>query len=120
MITIEDGDDDRVVIASASGHVTADDYETTLIPAVDAAAVDGAVRMLYALGPDFEGYDAEAAMDDMRLGMHHWRDFERIAVISDQESWRVAVRAFGFLMPGAVRVFGPEDEDEARAWITAE
>jgi len=48
MFELIEGLGDRVVGACAVGRVTADDYESTLIPAVETAlAIDGKTRILY-------------------------------------------------------------------------
>ena len=111
---------DGVVDARAVGKVTSEDYESTLIPAVETAlAIGGKGRVLYVLGSDFERYEAEAALDDARMGLHHWSDFERIAVVTDHDMYRTMIKGFGFLMPGEVKVFGVDDLDDAKEWIAA-
>ena len=118
VIDLEHHTPDHVVIATASGLVTADDYEQVLMPAVDRALADGSkARLAMILSESFTGYEDEAMHDDAAFGMHHWGDFERIALVTDRESWRVMVRATGFLMPGSVRVFALADSDTARSWI---
>lgn len=120
MIEMIDGLGDGVIGARAVGKVTADDYESTLIPAVEAAlSKDDKIRMLYVLGSEFEAYDAEAALDDTRMGMRHWSDFERIAVVTDHAAYRTTIEGFGFLMPGEVRVFGVDALDAAKDWISS-
>jgi hypothetical protein len=120
LIELIEGLGDGVIGARAVGEVTADDYESTLIPAVEAAlAIRDKIRMLYVLGTEFEGYEAEAALDDTRMGLHHWSDFERIAVVTDHGVYRTAIKGFGFLMPGEVRVFGVDELDEAKDWISS-
>lgn len=111
----------HVIIAEAHGTVSARDYQEVLIPAVTAADTDGRpLRMLYVLAPDFEGFEAEAALDDGRLGLGHWRELERIGLVTDHEVYRVMTRALGFLMPGQVRVFALADRDAAREWVTGD
>ncbi len=105
--------------ARAVGKVTADDYENILIPAVNAAlSSSDKIRMMYVLGPGFEGYDADAALDDARMGMHHWADFEKIAVVTDHGAYRTAIKGFGFMMPGEVKVFGMDGLDDAEKWVS--
>lgn len=112
---------DNVVVATAHGQVDADDYERVLLPAVAAAWATGrSVRLLYVLSDDFEGYELHAALEDARLGLHHWYDFERIGLVTDHASYRLAVGALGFVMPGQTRVFHLDDVEEARSWITAD
>lgn len=120
MIEMIEGLGEGVIGARAVGKVTADDYESTLIPAVEAAlSTHDKIRMLYVLGSEFDGYDAEAALDDTRMGMHHWSDFERIAVVTDHGVYRTAIKGFGFLMPGEVKVFGVDELDAAEDWISS-
>jgi SpoIIAA-like len=119
MITLKEGLPAHVVVAEAHGTVTADDYEQVLIPAVDQAASGGSkMRMLYVLGDDFDGFDAKAGVDDTRLGLSHWRDFERIGVATDHSAYRAMVKGLGFLLPGEVRVFDMADLDAAVEWVS--
>jgi hypothetical protein len=64
------------------------------------------IKALLVFGEGFEGYDLAAVWDDARLGLRHWRGFERIAVVSDVGWLRTAVRAIGVAMPCPVRLFG--------------
>ncbi|MGH8736229.1 MAG: STAS/SEC14 domain-containing protein [Burkholderiales bacterium] len=50
---------------NAKGTVTANDYETVIIPAVEAQfARKKKVRFLYHLGPEFTGFEVAAMWDD--------------------------------------------------------
>jgi hypothetical protein len=120
MIQLLEGMPNNIVAASASGHVSADDYATVLMPAVDAALQDhDKVRLLYILESGFEGYEPEAALDDAKMGMHHWASFERMGLVTDRGSYRTLMKAFGFMMPGLVRVFTEDEVEDAKAWIVA-
>jgi hypothetical protein len=120
MIQIDESAPAGVVIAEASGRVTAGDYAELLMPAIETAAASAErIRFLYVLGADFDGYEGGAAMDDARLGIEHWSSFERIALVTDHDAYRGFARVFGFLMPGEVRVYPLADVSEARSWITA-
>lgn len=120
MIEMIQGLPEGVIGARAVGSVTAEDYESILMPAVEGAlSAHDKVRMLYVLGAEFEGYDSEAALDDTRMGLRHWADFERIAVVTDHSVLRTAIKGFGFLMPGEVRVFSVDELESARAWVSA-
>ena len=111
---------DNAIGFTASGTVTAEDYEQHIIPAVDAlVASAGKVRFLYHLGAEFESFDLGAAWDDARLGLRHMLDWEKIAVVTDKEWISNTVRVFGVIMPGEVRVFGNQDLDKAKVWIAS-
>lgn len=109
---------DNTVGITASGQVDANDYETVLIPAVEAALKQHEkVRLLYELGSDFTGFTPGAMWDDMKLGIGHLRAWERIAVVTDVNWVANAIRMFGFAMPCPVKVFSSKDRAEAEEWI---
>ncbi len=107
-----------VVAISASGRVTAADYQQLLIPKVEEMIERrGSVRLYYELGRDFDGIDAEAAWKDFKLGVEHFSRWERMALVTDVDWIKFAVRTFGFVMPGRLKVFPTDRSTEARAWI---
>jgi hypothetical protein len=109
---------ENVLGIRARGDVTADDYQSVLVPAVEARLrTHKKLRLLYVLGPEFEGYTGPAAWEDTKVGMRHFTDFDRIAVVTDVDWVSRMVRAFGFVVPGDVRVFPNDDADRAKSWI---
>ncbi|MGB8328711.1 MAG: STAS/SEC14 domain-containing protein [Polyangiales bacterium] len=110
---------ERVLGLRASGEVTAGDYKRILIPAIEAKLTQQKkVRLLYVFGDDFKGYTGGAAWEDAKIGMKHLTSFERVAVVTDVE-WIVhMIKAFGFAIPGEVRVFDDDDLDTARRWVS--
>jgi hypothetical protein len=110
---------DNVLGFTAKGKVTANDYESIVIPAVEEMfSRQRKVRFLYHLGEDFSGIEAAAAWDDVRLGLKHLTGWEKMALISDVDWIRRAVKIFGLAIPGRVRVFHNRDLAEAKRWIS--
>jgi hypothetical protein len=110
---------DNVLGFAAKGKVTANDYESIIIPAVEEMfSRQRKVRFLYHLGEDFSGIEAAAAWDDVRLGLKHLTGWEKMALISDVDWIRRAVKIFGLAIPGRVRVFHNRDLAEAKRWIS--
>ena len=98
--------------------VTADDYKTTLIPALDAAiARSERVRMLAIFDAKVSDYTFGAMLEDARMGLKHWRGFDRIAVVGASGALRHAIGAFAVLMPCPVMTFDAGQEDDARRWL---
>ncbi|MTH59675.1 hypothetical protein GL300_10685 [Paracoccus litorisediminis] len=112
---------DNVIALEALGEVTSRDYEDVLIPLVrDKEKAHGKLRLVMVLGPDFDGYSAGAIWDDARLGLTHWRSFERVALVTDIGWITRSVKLFAPLMPGEVAVFPGSGLEAAKAWISAE
>lgn len=110
---------DRILGLKASGEVTAEDYRSVLIPAIEARlSQHRKVRLLYVLGDDFKGYSGGAAWEDAKVGMKHLASFERVAVVTDVDWIEKMLKAFGFAIPGEVRVFDDDDLEDARRWIS--
>lgn len=121
MIEILNGFPDDVLAVSGTGRITADDYRDVLIPeATRRAARHSRMRVFYLLGSRFGGLTAGAAWLDFKFGVSHWKNFSRIAVVSDVGWIRYAVRIFAPLLTSPVRVFATADETEARTWIVAD
>jgi hypothetical protein len=110
---------ERVLGLKASGEVTADDYKTVLVPAIEEKLTKHKkVRLLYVLGDEFKGYTGGAAWEDAKVGMKHLTSFERVAVVTDVDWIGNMIKAFGFALPGEVRVFEDDDLEDARQWIS--
>jgi hypothetical protein len=118
MIEILAGFPDRVLAISATGRVTAEDYRDVLTPAVEARlARHPKLRLLYYLGPDFKRFTTTALWDDARLGFHHLRDFERIAVVTDTEWVRKLAATAARVLAVDARAFPDAALAAAEAWI---
>lgn len=119
MIETLSGFPDNVVGFKASGRVTRQDYETVVVPAVEEAfRRRQSLRLYYQLDRDFEGVGPGAMWEDFKVGMEHVRQWERIALVTDVDWIGAAMKVFGFLMPGDMRLFSLADADQAREWIT--
>lgn len=110
---------ENVLGFTARGTVTANDYENIIIPAVEALfSRKSKVSFLYYLGEDFTGFETSAMWEDTKLGLKHLTGWEKMAIVSDVEWIRTAIRVFGLIIPGHVRVFHNSELVEAKQWIS--
>ena len=110
---------DNVLGFTAKGTVTENDYQSIIIPAVEELfSRQRKVRFLYHLGEDVTGFEAAAMWDDTKLGLKHLTGWERMAIVSDFEWLRAAIKIFGLVIPGQVRVFQNNELAEATQWIS--
>ena len=118
MITINSFDQGAQLEVTLSGKVSREDYETTLIPAIEAALVEqDKFRILALMGEDFEGFELGAAWADIQMGLTHWRGFDRIAVVAEAGWIKTGVRIIAPMMPSPVQLFALTEADEARRWL---
>ena len=109
---------DNVLAVVCHGHITKEDYEKVLVPAVvEALKRHDKLRLYYETAGDFGGIDASAVWEDFMVGMEHFTRWERIALVSDVDWIKHTMRFFSFLMPAQMKVFSGSQAAEARAWI---
>lgn len=109
---------ENVLGVSAIGEVTAEDYEKILIPAAEARIQEsGKIRVLIHFGPDFGGFKVGAILEDAKLGLEHWRSWEKIAVVTDNQSIRDAITTFSWLVPGEIEIFPNQGMPDAIEWV---
>lgn len=93
------------------------DYESVIVPAVDAAIAEhGKVRVVYVLGPEFDEYEGEAVWEDLKLGVGHPTSFERMAIVTDARWAGPAIKIFSVLWPGQARAFPLSELESAKRW----
>ena len=110
----------NVLAMRAVGKITDEDYKTVLIPAVESQIqAQRKVRFVYVIGPEFESFSMQAMLDDALFGLHHWRDLERVAVVTDRESIAHAMRIFMPPLPAKSKVFHTDQLKDALAWAAA-
>ena len=109
----------NVVGFTAKGMVTDEDYQTVIIPEVEARfSSQDKVRLLYHIGEETEGFEPSAMWEDTKLGLKHYTGWERLAVVTDIGWIRVVIEGFGFTIPGEVRVFPNSELAHAVRWIS--
>ncbi len=103
----------------AIGEVEDDDWEETVEPVLRQEIAAGRnVRLLYLIGAGARELEGDAMSADTGFRVRHATSYERVAVVSDEDWMRPALRALSFLLPGKARGFRVRDLAEAKAWLT--
>jgi SpoIIAA-like len=104
----------------AIGEVDDDDFEKNVEPVLRRIIADGRkVRLLYLLGVRFREYEGDALKEEMKFAVHHPSAYERVAVVSDEEWLRPALRLLSVLVPGQLRGFRVAELAAAKSWVAA-
>jgi SpoIIAA-like len=102
----------------AIGEVEDDDWEEAVEPVLRREIADGRkVRLLYLLGPEARDVERDAVSADTGFRMRHATSFYRVAVVSDEDWMRPALRALSFLLPGKAKGFRVHELEAAKRWL---
>jgi hypothetical protein len=102
----------------AVGEVDDDDVEKVLTPALSRwVAERGKIRLLYVLGQRLEEFEGDAVSENAKFVARHPTAFEKLAVVSDEDWLRPAIRALSLLLPGEAKAFPVRQLAEAKTWL---
>jgi hypothetical protein len=102
----------------AIGEVEDDDWEEAVEPDLRRALADGQkIRLLYLIGPEAREIESDAVKADTGFRARHATSFERLAVVSDEDWIRPALRGLSFLLPGKAKGFPVRDLEAAKTWL---
>jgi hypothetical protein len=103
------------------GRITRQDYETIMPRMQEAVEGGGEIRVLCQLGPDWEGMTGGAIWEDVKSSVEYevfkrakWR---RIGVVTDLEWVRKMINLLGWIAPGELKLFTPDQLQQAKAWV---
>jgi SpoIIAA-like len=103
-------------------ELTEADFREVLAPALEEAVTTGEVRLLLVTPPNFGGSDVKLAADRVKqlANLGHRTDWKRIAVVTDSGWLRRSARLWSHMVPVGTKLFSPDEEPEARAWLLAD
>ncbi|MEO5987821.1 MAG: STAS/SEC14 domain-containing protein [Candidatus Eisenbacteria bacterium] len=118
-VQLSEEDDGKVLIVDVSGRLTQSDY-ADLSPAFDRLVRrHGKLKVLFEMS-GFHGWDAGAAWEDLKLGVAHFADIERLALVGEKK-WQEGLAVFSRpFTKAAIRYFDHADAAEARRWVGEE
>ncbi len=115
MIEMLEKSSGNIVGIRMSGKLHDADYKEFVPKAEAIIEKEGSIRMLV-IFEDFHGWDTHACWDDFAFGMKHKKDIERFAIVTDKKWLKWSMKLSAPLINES-KVFEPNQEDEAWAWI---
>lgn len=103
----------------AEGELHADDYRDVLVPAVEAVIQRGEKVRIVLVFESFDGLSGGALWQDLKLGVGHLTNWERVALVTDIDWMGHLTALFGWMTPGELKRFPLAERDAAIAWAAA-
>jgi len=118
MIELLGDSEESIVGVRVSGKLTAADYETYLIPALDRVFErEKRARFLVLMEEDFDGWTLDAAWDDFSYWLEHRAAFDKVAIVGAPKWVEWCINAMGFVLKGEFRLFERTRLAEAWGWL---
>ena len=106
----------RLLILRVTGKLTKEDYEC-FVPTFDRLIeTHGSIHLLVDMH-DFHGWETSALWEDLKLGVRHFTDIGRVAMVGEA-TWQSWMAGFCNVFTSArIRYFPREEAEEALAWV---
>jgi len=103
----------------ASGTLTAQDYEQTLLPKLEQLFErNDRLKLFVQFSDDFAGWaSTAAAWDDMQIGLEHANDFEKFAIVGGPQWVGIGAKLFSMFVHGQIKLFPQEAKSSAISWL---
>jgi hypothetical protein len=66
-------------------------------------------------GTEFEGWELRAAWDDLKLGLKHGNEFEKVAIYGNKNWPKITAKIGSWFIAGEVKYF--QSAEEAIDWL---
>lgn len=113
---IERSNSQFYLMIKAVGKLTHEDY-ALMTPMLESALATVAAPKIDALIDitEFEGWDLHAAWDDLRLGLKHGGEFEKLAIVGNGRWPAAAAKVSSWFISGQAKSFS--NVSDALAWL---
>jgi len=101
----------------AIGTLTHQDYQT-ITPMIENALKEINEPKIKALidCSELKGWEFQAAWDDLKLGLKHGNEFDKVAIITNKTWIEVGAKVSSWFINGQIQTF--EKEDDAIEWLS--
>jgi hypothetical protein len=107
----------NTLVLRATGKLTDQDYKEVMIPYLENIIKQyGKARVVMYMDENFKGWNANAMWDDMRFGMSHRHDFERMCIVGGPKCVEWGTKLGKLMMSGEIKYYPANAYDEAVAW----
>jgi hypothetical protein len=109
----------KILEVQVRGKLVHEDYQH-FVPEFERLVKEhGKIRVLFEM-PSFHGWDASALWDDIKFGLKHFSDIERLAMVGDRK-WEKGMSVFCKPFTTAkIRYFDVAQATEARGWLESD
>jgi len=110
---------ENVAAFRATGHVNKEDYDTVLIPVVDALVKkQDKINFMLVLDTELKNFTMGAFLKDMGVGLKHFTKWHKMAIVSESGPVNTFTDLFSYVAPGEAKGFTHAELKEAIDWVS--
>ena len=106
----------NLIAFQVKGKVTKEDYDR-LTPLLEKTSREHDTKKLYVEIENIQGIEPSALWEDLKAYFQHYKDYDRIAIVSDGKVIEILTKAAKPFVSGEVRFFRDPDLLRARQWV---
>ncbi|MDG5786798.1 STAS/SEC14 domain-containing protein [Evansella sp. AB-P1] len=116
MITIKPKNKEAIMEVIVNGKITTEDIEEFEMIFKEKKENYGKINLLMEVH-EIQGYSMNAVMEDLKFSANHWKEFNKIAVITDKK-WIGLGSKISNILPGVeVKHFDFDEKEKALYWL---
>lgn len=120
MLKFLNGLPQHTVGIEVEGTVTKEEYESVVVPKMKTFANrEDEINYIVVLKSGLDSFTAGVWWEDFKMALKQFNKWNRVAIVTDQETVETATNIFGFAFPGQHRLFKLNQLDEAKHWVSA-
>lgn len=120
MFTLINGLPPYAVGIVASGHVTADDFKTVLVPALEKTTEEWkGINLMLVMQTELKNFSLGAWLQDIKTNLAYFAKWNKLAVVANDNVLETITKAFSVIAPGEAKTFSDVQLEEAREWISS-
>ena len=117
MIKLIENLGDKVIGFDFSDNVTAKEYEEIIFPAIENHSKNQSKMRLVCHFANKTRFDFGAMWDDTVMGLKHYFNWGKIAIVSDIGWLNHTLEVMGFLLPGHMKTYCNGEFQKAIDWL---
>lgn len=109
----------HVAAYRAIGAVSKEEYENIVMRRIDTVANQyGKINFLVKLETDMYNFSPIAFFDYVKVSFEHFRNWNRMAIVTDERWLRIAYETLNYLTPGEIRTYRLDEYEAAKEWVS--
>lgn len=116
MIQIIKSSKDDAIAFEVNGRVTKDDIRKLALPVEAVVKSQGNANALMVVN-NFQGFTLSSFFEDLRFGLKHMKDFDKIAVVGDKKWLETLVKIESYFPKVNIKYFDTSEAREAWGWL---